>query len=104
MVSELDNGLVFGFVADFRAAEDDFDVGPDAFDGSDDFGGLLDVPDVNAEADNFGVLREEDFRDVERTLVDVELGEARARLERAEIGQQIAQAKRGVDVFRVERG
>ena len=81
MVGELDDGLVFGFVADFRAAEDDFDVRPDAFDGGDDFGGWLDVPDVNAEADDFGISRQQDFRDVERTLVDVKLGEARARLQ-----------------------
>ena len=66
--------------------------------------GRLDVPDVNAEADDFGILREQDFRDVERALVDVELGEAGARLQFAEIGQQIAQAERGVDVLRVERG
>ena len=52
----------------------------------------------------FGLRASSDFRDVERTLVDVELREARARLERAEVGQQIAQAERGVDVFRVERG
>ena len=104
MVGQLNNFLFFGFVADFRAAEDDFDVRPDAFDGGDDFGGRLDVPDVNAEADDFGIAREEDFRDVERALVDVEFGEAGARLQFAEIGQQIAQAERGVDVFRVERG
>ena len=104
VVGEMDDGLVFGFVADLRAAEDDFDVRPDAFDGGDDFGGWFDVPDVDAEADDFGITRQQSFRDVERTLIDVELDEARARLQVAQIGQQIAQAKRGVDVFRVERG
>ena len=68
------------------------------------FGGWLDVPDVNAEADDFGISRQQHFRDVERTLVDVELDEARARLQVAKIGQQVAQAECGVDVFRVERG
>ena len=63
-----------------------------------------DVPDVNAEADDFGVPRQEDFRNVERTLVDVEFRKARARLQVAEVGQQIAQAERGVDILRVERG
>ena len=104
MVGQLNNFLLFGFVADFRSAEDDFDVRPDTFDGGDDLGGLLDVPDVNAKPDDFGIARQEDFRNVERTLVDVELREAGARLQFAEIGQQIAQAERGVDIFRVERG
>ena len=104
MISQLNNGLIFGFVTDFRAAEDDFDVGSDALDGGDDFGGWLDVPDVDAEADDFGVARQQGFRDVERALVDVELGKAGARLELAQIGQQIAQTERGMDIFRVERG
>ena len=104
MVGQLNDGLVFGFIADLRSAKNDFDVGPDAFDCGDDLGGGLDVPDVDAEADDFGIARQQHFRDVERTLVDVELGEARARSQRAEIGQQVAQAERGVDVFRVERG
>ena len=104
MVGELNDGLRLGFVADLRSAEDDFDFRPDAFDGGDDLGGGFDVPDVNAKADDFGIPREQDFRDVERALVDVELGEAGARLERAEVGQQIAQAERGVDELRVERG
>jgi hypothetical protein len=30
VVGKLDDGLVFGFVADLRSAEDDFDFGPDA--------------------------------------------------------------------------
>ena len=104
MIGELDDGLFFGFMADLRAAEDDFDVGPDTFDGGDDFGGRFNVPDVNAEADDFRIPREQDFGDIERTLVDVEFGEAGARLQFAKIGQQITQAERGVDVFRVERG
>ncbi len=104
MVGQLNDGLTLGFIADLRSAEDDFDVRPDAFDGSDDLGGGFDVPDIDAEADDFGIVRQQDFRDVERTLIDVELGEARARLQVAKIGQQVAQAERGVDVFRVERG
>ena len=104
MVGKLDDFLFLGFVTDFRPAEDDFDFRPDAFDGGDDFGGWLDVPDVNAEAEDFWILRQQNLRDVERALVDVEFGEAGARLEFAEIGQQITEAERGVDEFRVERG
>ena len=51
-----------------------------------------------------GFRASKNFRDVERALVDVELGKAGARLQFAEVGQQITQAERGVDVFRVERG
>ncbi len=36
--------------------------------------------------------------------MDVELDETRARPQLTEIGEQIAQAKRGVNTFRVERG
>ena len=104
VVGELDDGLPLGLIADLRSAKNDFDVRLDALDGGNDLGGGLDVPDINAEADNFGILREEDFRDVERALVDVKFYEAGARLERAEVGQQVAQAERGVDVLRVERG
>ena len=59
MVGELNNVLFLRFVADLRPAEDDFDFRPDAFDGGDDFGGRLDVPDVNAEADDFWIVREQ---------------------------------------------
>ena len=52
----------------------------------------------------FGLCASKAFRDVERALVDVEFGEARARFQFAEIGQQIAEAERGVDELRVERG
>ena len=104
MVGELDNFLSFRFVTDLRPAEDDFDFRPEAFDGGDDFGGRLDVPDINAKADDFRIVRQQHFRDVERALVDVEFDEAGARLQFAEVGQQIAQPERGMDVFRVERG
>ena len=37
-------------------------------------------------------------------LVDVELYNARAGAKRAEVGEQVSQAKRGMNVFRVKRG
>jgi len=49
------------------------------------------IPDVDAEADDFGILRENDFRDVERTLIDVEPRRGGALLQAAKIGQQVAQ-------------
>ncbi len=87
MVGELDNGLSFRFVADFRAAENNFDFRTDALDGGDDFGGLFDVPDINAEADDFRFAREQHFGDVERTLVDVEFDETGARFQFTEVGE-----------------
>jgi len=53
--------------------------------------------------DNLRLLRQEDFGDVERTLMDVELDEACPPLELAKIGQKVAQAEGCVAVFRVER-
>ncbi len=43
-------------------------------------------------------------RAAERALLDVELEEARAPLQVAEIREQVAQAKRGVNIFRIEGG
>jgi hypothetical protein len=104
MVGKLDDCLIVRFAAHLRPAEDDFNFRPDVLDGGDDFRRQIDVPDVNAEADDFRIVREQNLRDVERTLVDVKFGEAGAGLQFAEIGQQIAKAKRGVDELRVERG
>ena len=104
VVGELDDGLIFSFITDFRAAEDDYDFRPQPFDGGDDFRGRRDVPDINAEADDFRLVRQNHFRDVERALVDVEFHERCAGSQVAEVGEQIAQAERGMDVFRVERG
>ena len=37
-------------------------------------------------------------------LIDIELRDGGVRPQRAEVGQQIAQPERGVDILRVERG
>ena len=63
----------------------------------------VDVPDVNAEADDPRLMREQLLSDFERALVDVELRDRRALAQLPEIGQQVAQAEGGVDVFGVER-
>ncbi len=63
-----------------------------------------DVPNINAQAEDFWLARQQGLRDVERALVDVELRQGRARLQLAEIGEEIAQPERGVDELRVERG
>ena len=104
MVGEGDDGLVFGFVADLGSTEDDFEVRAEAFQCGNDFEGWIGIPDINAEADDFRVLGEKDFGDVERALIDIELDESGAGLERAEVGKEVAEAERGVDVFGVKGG
>ena len=97
-------GCALGLVAHFRPAQNDGDVRPHAFEGRDDFGRGRDVPDVNAQPDDLRIPRQQRFRDVHRPLVDVELHDGSVRPQRAEVGQQVAQPERGVDVLRVERG
>ena len=70
----------------------------------DDLSGLRDVPDVDAEAEEARRAREQGLGDVERAQVDVEFGDDGARLQFAEVGEEIAQPERGVDELRVERG
>ena len=96
--------LRFSFVADLRPAENDGRLRAHPLDGGDDFSGLGDVPDVNTQADDLWILRQQDFRDVHRTLVDVEFHDPRARLQVAEVREEVAQAERGMDELRVERG
>ena len=69
----------------------------------DDFGGELGVPDVYAEADDFWVPGEKDFGDVVGALVQVEFNDAGAVLQFSEIRQEVAQAERGMNIFRIER-
>ncbi len=99
VIGELDDGLTVGFVADFRAAEDDDELGANAFEGGNEFGGGGDVPDVNAEADDLRRFGEEGFGDFDGALVNVELEQFGARAEVAEIGEQVTQAESGVDIF-----
>jgi hypothetical protein len=102
MVGLLHDGLSFNLVADFRTTQDDFDLRADAFESSNEFGGRCDVPDVNAEAYYFWVLGKKDFGDVDGALVDVEFEQAGAGSQRPKIGQQIAKAEGGMNVFGIQ--
>src|ERR1019366_596194 len=73
VVGQLHDGLGLGLVADFRPAQDDGDVGSQAFEGRDDLGRGRDVPDVNAEPDDLRIPRQQRLYDVHRALVDIEL-------------------------------
>ena len=57
-------GWALGLVADFRPAQDDRDVRPQAFEGRDDFSRRRDVPDVDAEPDDLRVPRQQRLHDV----------------------------------------
>lgn len=103
VIREGDDFLALGFVADLGAAEDDAEFGSEAFEQGDDLEGWADVPDVDAESEDTGLLGEQGFDDFERGLFDLEFGDGGARLEIAEVGEQVAQAERGVDEFGVER-
>ncbi len=103
VVGQLRDGLGLGFVADLRPAEDDREVRAEAFEGGDKLGCGRDVPDVNAEADDLRVPRQERFGDVDGSLVDIEFDNGGGVAQRAEVGEQVAQPEGGVDILRVER-
>ena len=96
--------LCLDLETDFRSAQDDGEVGPHPFQRGDDLRRLRNVPDVNSEADDFGASRQQHFHDIERSLLDVELDQAGARFQIAQVSQQITQAKGGVNVFCVQCG
>ena len=91
-------------MTDFGAANDEGDVGTESFEDGDKLGGLGDVPDVDAKADDFRFVGKDFLGDVERALVDIEFEEPGARLEVAEVGEEVAQAKGAMRVPGVERG
>ena len=104
VVGQLHDGLGLNLIADFWSTQNDDEVRSQALKGGDQFGCRRHVPEVDAEPDDSRIPGEQDFRDVNRALVDVKLQDGRGALERAEVGEEIAQAERGVDVFRVEGG
>ena len=70
----------------------------------DDFGGLRRHSRYKRRSPTIAGARAGCLHDIERPLIDVELHERRADVQLAEIRQQIAQAKGGVDITRVQRG
>ncbi len=104
VVGQIHDFLSEGFMADFGAAEDDEGLGADAFEEGDHVARGAGVPDVDAEANDAGVVAEDGFDDVEGALVDVELDEDSARLEGSQIGEEIAEAECGVNELGVEGG
>jgi hypothetical protein len=114
VVGEADDFLIFPFVADFRPAENDVQRRPGGFELANQFGGRRDVPDIDAEADDlrlaverfaeFGQDCRDDFRHRPGNgefAQDGALTQAVPAVP-VEVGQQVAQAERGVDVTGVE--
>ncbi len=104
VVGELHNWLLLDFITHLRSAENDRDVRTQPFERGHHTRRRRDIPDVDAEADDFWIPRQQRFRDVERPLVDVKFRQARTRPQWAEIREQVPQSERGVNVLRVQRG
>ncbi len=115
VVGQPDNFLIFPFVADFRPAEHDFQVGSRQFELADNFRRRRHIPDINPEADDLRAairritqLGKQRFDNLRRRPGNGEFAQhgAGAQLVAAvtgHVGQQITQAQRGVNVFGVER-
>lgn len=95
---------MIGKVTDFRPAQHDDRLRSDLFYQGDDLADLFHVPDVNAKTDDGRLMPQDLLDDIERALVDGEFFDAGARLQIAQIGVQITQSKRSMDVTGVERG
>ena len=65
--------LMIRLVAHLRSAEDDSDVRPHALQFADQLQRSDRVPDVDANADDPGFLREDAFQHVDRPLLEIKL-------------------------------
>jgi len=63
----------------------------------------IDIPDIDADTDDQRLLGQDGLDGIDWPLVDVEFQNGGARLERPEIGHEIAQPERRVCITRVER-
>lgn len=88
-------------ITHLRAAQDDAQVGTQAFEQTDDVEGRLRVPDIDAEPEDARLPGEDGFDDFERGLFDFELQKFGAALEFGQ-AQEVTQAERRVNEFRVE--
>ena len=115
VIGQPDNFLICPFVADFRPAEHDFQVGPRQLELADNFRRRRHIPDINAETDDLRTairhitqFGEQCFDNLRRRPGNGEFAHhgAGAQVVAAvagHVGQQITQAQRGVNVFGVER-
>src|SRR5439155_6362220 len=104
VIGERDDLLPARLEAHFRSANDDRQVGTDFFQNAHHLRCQRRVPNVNAEADNARLLREDALGDLDRALLEIELHYPRVAEQLAHVREQVAQTECGVDVLRVERG
>jgi hypothetical protein len=78
VIRQADDFLRLRFVADFRPAQDHNEFRSHPLERSHHFCRGRDIPNVNAQTDDTRILRQQNFRDVHGSLVDVEF-QQRAR-------------------------
>src|SRR5947208_3497718 len=104
IIGQLDDLLLLGLITDLRPAQNDLDLRLDPLEDGNDFSRLRDIPNVNAQSDDFRTQAEERLGNFNWPLVDVELAQHCVGTQTAHVGQQIAQAECGMNVFGIQRG
>ena len=104
IIHQLYDLLLFGLITDFWPAQNDLDLRSDPLQNGNNFSRLGDIPNINAEPNDLRRHRQERFGDFDGSLVDVEFAKRGAGTQRAHVGQQIPQAKGGMNVFGIQRG
>jgi Glycosyl hydrolases family 35 len=92
------------FVTDLRSTDDDGHIGPNALKFGHELRRRGDVPDINSQADDLGIMAKDRLHGVGGPPTDVEFQHQRLGTQRSQIGHQIAQPKRRMGVAGVESG
>jgi len=90
-------------MGDLRATDDNADVRCDLTQDANHAASFDQVPDVDAEGDDAWGFRQQLLNDARRRIVDGEFTNRRARLQLAEIRQQVAQSHGRMAVPCIER-
>ena len=104
VIRQTDNFLLLDFITHFRPAENDDKFRSNAFEKGDDLGGFRDVPNINAQTDDFRLARQDGFGDIGGPLLEVKFQQTGLGAQGAEIGHQVAQPEGGVDIPCVQSG
>ena len=109
MVGQAADFLLLDLKTYLRPTQHDLDVRPQRLQQPHHLRGFDHVPDVEAQADNLGVERQQFFNHLRRLLLNHKFTQHRLRPQpgaamQIHIRQQAAQAERGVDVFGVQGG
>ena len=104
IVGQLHYRLFAEFIRHFRAAQHDNQLRCNPLQHGDDPGGFLDIPYIDAEADDARLLRQQLFDDVRRSGANHEFLHACRRLQVPHICQQVTQTQRSVRIAGIEGG